>query len=463
MTLYFQDIDQIVKRVNDKDVTVCVIGVGTIGLPLATFLADKGFSVRGLDVSPKRVEQINSGTVVYEYQDMLKKVTENGKLSATTNAKEALQNVEVIFICVPTPLNAKNEMDISNLYDVSKRITPYLKKGMVLIFESSVAIGTTKQVSENIEGITDLRFGKDLGLAYCPERYNPTPMKKDKQDFEFNTQARGESFSVDKISRVVGGIDETSTKIAKLFYSKFITTEVSELSSIEAAEATKLLENIFRDVNIALVNELAKIYPKFGLDVYEIINAAKTKPFAYMPHYPGAGVGGECIPVDTWYLISQAEKLGIDSKLMKTARMVNDSMPEHVIELLEDELEKIKRKIDSSKITILGLCYKKNIPDIRLSPTFPLLEKLATKNAETVICDPVYEGINSPINLTPISESFKDSDVIILMTDHDDFAKIDFVKIKKEMRSHIIIDGRNLFKDKELKNLGFAYRVVGKP
>jgi len=455
--------DQIVKRVNDKNITVCVVGVGTIGLPLATFLADKGFSVKGLDVSEKRVEQINSGTVIYEYQDLLKKVTNKGNLKATTNPEKALQDVEAIFICVPTPLNTKNEMDISNLKDVSKKISPHLKKGMMLIFESSVAIGTTKQVSKNIEGMTELRFGKELGLAYCPERYNPTPMKKDKQDPEFNTQSRGESFSVDKISRVVGGIDEKSTKIAKLFYSEFISTEVSELSSIEAAEATKLLENIFRDVNIALVNELAKIFPKFGLDVFEIINAAKTKPFAYMPHYPGAGVGGECIPVDTWYLISQAEKLGIDSKLMKTARMVNDSMPEYVIELLEEELKKIDRKIDSSKVTVLGLCYKKNIPDIRLSPTFPLLEKLATKNVETIICDPVYEGIKSPINLTPISEAFKDSDVIILMTDHDDFKKIDFVKIKNEMKSHIIIDGRNLFKDKKLKELGFVYRVVGKP
>jgi len=455
--------DQIVKRVNDKNITVCVVGVGTIGLPLATFLADKGFSVRGLDVSEKRVEQINLGIVIYEYQDLLKKVTSNGNLKATTNPEKALQDVEAIFICVPTPLNTKNEMDISNLYDVSKKISPYLKKGMMVIFESSVAIGTTKQVSKNIEKMTELRFGKELGLAYCPERYNPTPMKKDKQDPEFNTQSRGESFSVDKISRVVGGIDEKSTKIAKLFYSEFISTKVSELSSIEAAEATKLLENIFRDVNIALVNELAKIFPKFGLDVFEIINAAKTKPFAYMPHYPGAGVGGECIPVDTWYLISQAEKLGIDSKLMKTARMVNDSMPEYVIELLEEELKKVNRKIDSSKVTVLGLCYKKNIPDIRLSPTFPLLEKLATKNVETIICDPVYEGIKSPINLTPISEAFKDSDIIILMTDHDDFKKIDFVKIKNEMKSHIIIDGRNLFKDKKLEELGFAYRVVGKP
>ena len=455
--------DQIVKRVNDKNITVCVVGVGTIGLPLATFLADKGFSVKGLDVSEKRVEQINSGTVIYEYQDLLKKVTSKGNLKATTNPEKALQDVEAIFICVPTPLNTKNEMDISNLYDVSKKISSHLKKGMMLIFESSVAIGTTKQVSKNIEGMTELRFGKELGLAYCPERYNPTPMKKDKQDPEFNIQSRGESFSVDKISRVVGGIDEKSTKIAKLFYSEFISTGILELSSIESAEATKLLENIFRDVNIALVNELAKIYPKFGLDVFEIINAAKSKPFAYMPHYPGAGVGGECIPVDTWYLISQAEKLGVDLKLMKTARMVNDSMPEHMIELLEKELKKINKKIDSSKITVLGLCYKKNIPDIRLSPTFPLLEKLTTKNAETIICDPVYEGIKSPINLTPITEAFKNSDAIILMTDHNDFKKIDFIKIKNQMKSHIVIDGRNLFKNKKLEELGFVYKVVGKP
>lgn len=461
--MYFQEIKEIENRISNRDITICVIGVGTIGLPLATFLAYKGFTVRGLDVSSKRVEQINSGTVIYEYQDMLKEVTNNGKLKATTDPEEALQNVEVIFVCVPTPLNTKNEMDISNLFDVSKRITPFLKKGMMLIFESSVAIGTTKQVSKKIEEKTDLRFGKDLGLAYCPERYNPTPMKKDKQDTEYSTNARGESFSVDKISRVVGGIDGKCTKIAKMFYSQFITTGVSELSSIEAAEATKLLENIFRDVNIALVNELAKIYPKFGLDVFEIINAAKTKPFAFMPHYPGAGVGGECIPVDTWYLISQAEKLGIDTKLMRTARDVNDSMPQHVIELLEKELKKIGKELESSKITILGLCYKKNIPDIRLSPTFPLLEKLATRNVESIVCDPVYEEIKSPINLTPISESFKGSNAIVLVTDHDDFKKIDFEKIKDEMDSHIVIDGRNFFQDKKLEKMGFSYKVIGKP
>tara|TARA_Y100001936_G_scaffold211985_1_gene219828 strand:+ start:1172 stop:2560 length:1389 start_codon:yes stop_codon:yes gene_type:complete len=461
--LYFQTIDEIKKRVVDCNVKICVIGVGTIGLPLATFLAKKGFKVNGLDISQRRVDQINNATVIYEYQDMLRDVTKNKNLLATTDPENALNDVEVIFVCVPTPLNKNNEMDIVNLNDVAKRISPFLKKGMILIFESSVAIGTTKQISETIESLTNLKFGDDLGLAYCPERYNPTPMKKQTQDTEFNIHSRGENFTVDKISRVVGGINEKSTEIAQLFYSQFITTGVTKLSSIEAAEATKLLENIFRDVNIALVNELSKIFPKFGLDVFEIINAAKTKPFAFMPHFPGAGVGGECIPVDTWYLISQAEELGIDTKLMKVARSVNDSMPDHVVSMLEDELNKIGKKLESSQVTILGLCYKKNIPDIRLSPTFPLIEKLTAKNVNTIVCDPVYEKINSPVKLTPINDSFKNSDAILLITDHDDFQNLDFENISNDMNTKIIIDGRNFFNHEILDKFGFTYRAIGKP
>ena len=170
-------------------------------------------------------------------------------------------------------------MDNSNLLDVANRISPYLTKGMILIFESSVAIGSTREISKTIESLCSLKFGIDLGLAYCPERYNPTPMKKQTKDVDYTISAKGESFTVDRISRVVGGIDEKSTKITKTVYSQFIKTDVLELSSIEAAEATKLLENIFRDVNIALVNELAKIYPKFGLNIYEIINAASKQAF----------------------------------------------------------------------------------------------------------------------------------------------------------------------------------------
>jgi nucleotide sugar dehydrogenase len=462
--LYLDEIQESIKRIHDKQIKICVVGVGTIGLPLATFLAKEGFQVVGLDISQKRVDEINSARVVYEYTDILEDVVlKQKKLQATVNPKDALHGVEAIFVCVPTPLNDKMEMDVKNLIDVANRITPYLVRGMTLIFESSVAIGTTKEISKTIENLSGLKFGIDLGLAYCPERYNPTPMKKIKQDLEYNVAAKGESFTVDKISRVVGGIDEKSAKIAKTIYSQFIKTDVAELTSIEAAEATKLLENIFRDVNIALVNELAKVYPKFGLDVFEIINAAKTKPFAFMPHYPGAGVGGECIPVDTWYLISQAEKLGIDTKLMKVAREINDSMPHHMIALLEEELREFNKDLSSARITILGLCYKKNVPDIRLSPTFTIIDQLKEKKTDIIICDPVYEKVGSLVKLTPLTEVFKDSDAILLVTDHDDFSSLDFNKIKVQMRTPILIDGRNFFNEEKLISLGFKYRAIGKP
>lgn len=462
--MYLDGLSKSIERIQNRDVKICVIGVGTIGLPLATFLAKEGFQVIGLDISQKRVDEINSATVVYEYTDILEDVVlKRQKLKATVDPKEALSGTEIIFVCVPTPLNDKKEMDVTNLHEVANRIRSYLSKGMILIFESSVAIGTTKDVSKVMEKMSGLKFGVDMGLAYCPERYNPTPMKKEKHEMEYNISARGETFTLDRISRVIGGIDEKSTKIAKTVYSQFIKTDVLEVSSIEAAEATKLLENIFRDVNIALVNELAKVYPKFGLNVFEIINAAKSKPFAFMPHFPGAGVGGECIPVDTWYLISQAEKLGIDTKLMKVAREINDSMPHHMIELLEQELKGCNRRLSESKISILGLCYKKNVPDIRLSPTFTIVEKLKKLNANIVICDPVYENVSSIVKLTSLTDVFKDSDAILLVTDHDNFSSLDFLKIKNEMRTPILIDGRNFFKEEKLTALGFRYRAIGKP
>ncbi|MDC0041945.1 nucleotide sugar dehydrogenase [Candidatus Nitrosopelagicus sp.] len=462
MEIFFHNKEEIKTRIDNKDIKICVIGVGTIGLPLATMLAEKGFQVTGLDISSERVELINSGKVIYEYRDILEQVA-GKKLVASTDPKISLENAEIIFVCVPTPLNQQNEMDIKNLVSVVDRIHPFIKKGMMIIFESSVAIGTTRKISKLIEEKTGFVFGKDLGLAYCPERYNPTPMKKKISDKEFNIESKGETFTVDKISRVVGGIDEKSSDIAHSIYSQFITTGVTKLSSIETAEATKLVENIFRDVNIALVNEFAKIFPKFDLDIFEIINAAKSKPFAFMPHYPGAGVGGECIPVDTWYLISQAEKIGLNTELMKVARKVNDSMPEFMLELLEIELVKHGKQLSDSKIAILGLCYKKNIPDIRLSPSLDVMKILENKGVDFRVCDPVYEKIESSFELSPLNEVFKGVDAILMITEHDNFKELDFSEIKDLMRTPIIIDGRNFFSKNDLISLGFSYAAIGKP
>jgi len=467
LTIYDIELQIGLEKIQKNELQICVVGVGTVGLPLATFLANSGLQVTGLDKSQERIDQINSGNVRFEYAELLKVVVLKKKtLHATQNPKDALKNADVVFVCVPTPLNDENELDISNLINVSERISDFMKPGMLVIVESSVSIGTTRTMGKIIENITKLKIGSDIGLAYCPERYNPSlPVGDDMPKIIYNDKPSGiKKLTLNEISRVVGGIDEKSSILAKALYSKIIQATITEVSSIEVAEATKLTENIFRDVNIALVNELAKVYSKFGLNIFEIIDAAKTKPFAFLPHYPGAGVGGECIPVDTWYLIKQAEKVGIDTKLLKLAREVNDSMPSYMVDLLQEELRKHNKKLASSKISILGLAYKKNIHDVRLSITFSLVQILKSKEAKFVVCDPLIKNYkNESFDQVPISEAFLDSDAILLVTDHDIFLTLDLEKIKRDMNTPIVIDGRNFFNTDKMTSLGFSYRAIGKP
>lgn len=458
--LYLQSTKEAIRRIENKEIKVCVVGVGTIGLPLATFLASTGFKVSGLDVNSTRVKMINSSSVPFEYLAKLKKVISNGKLHATINPVEAMDGAEAVFVCVPTPLDHGKAIDLSKLAGATDSITKYLKRGMMIIFESSVSVGATREMGKKMES-SGLVLGRDFGLAYCPERYNPSlPTRMNTRN-----QSRDgiKAYTLDKVSRVVGGINEKSRKLTKMLYSQFITTDVKELSSIEAAEATKLTENIFRDVNIALVNELAKIYPKMGLNVYEIIDAAKTKPFAFMPHYPGAGVGGECIPVDTWYLIRQAESMGLNTALMTTAREVNDSMPKHVVEIVEEELAKVGKEISTSKILVLGIAYKRNIPDTRLSPALVIVDILRAKGSTVSVCDPIVEEYDKSHNLVPLTNAFQGCDAALLVTDHDVFSTVNLRKIKEEMRTPIIVDGRNFFDKERMENIGFSYVAVGKP
>ncbi len=459
MTIYNEKLEEGLKKIEDREAKICVVGVGTIGLPLATFLANAGFHVTGLDVNKERVRQINSASVVFEYGNTLKKVVKEKKLRATSEPAEAIGNASVVFVCVPTPLNKENAIDLSKLEAATEAISKNLKQGALIIYESSVSIGATSQLGKKIEEKTGLKIGRDIGLAYCPERYNPTLPQEHLAHVHYNNENNEtEIYTLDKVGRVIGGADEKSLKLGKAIYKTFIKPEVKELSCIEAAEATKLLENIFRDVNIALVNELAKIYSVFGLDIYEIVDAAKTKPFAFLAHYPGPGVGGECIPVDTWYLIKQAEAKGLETKLMKSAREVNDSMPSYMVKLLEQKLKKHGLALSNANITLLGLSYKKNINDTRLSPTFAIMKILKAKNAKFKVCDPVAIADQNPdYTLVPIEEAFRNSDAILLITDHDVFRTINLEEARKEMRTPVIVDGRKFFEKEKAKKLGFDY------
>lgn len=462
MAIYLDQDQKIKGRIKRSDVNICVVGVGTIGLPLATFLAHKNFNVTGYDISKERVDDINNDKVRFEYNNILSEVLKKKKLSATDDPSK-IKSADIIFVCVPTPLDKEKKINISILRSASETIAGNLGKGSVVVYESSVSIGSTREMTKLIESISGMKAGRDFGVAYCPERYNPTLPAEVFPEIVYNSHFEKRRHTLDKVSRIISAIDPKSLMIAKKIYSKIISSEIKEVSTIETAEATKLLENIFRDVNIALVNELAKVLPKFGVDTFEVINAAKTKQFAFLPHYPGAGVGGECIPVDTWYLIKQAEELGMDTKLMKVAREVNDSMPAHVVDLLKGALKKSGKDLSGTKISVLGLSYKKNIADTRLSPALVIIDILRSEGADVVVSDPVMDLTRSRHKTTPLSEVFSDSDAIILATDHDIFRSIDMKKIAKEMRTRIIIDGRNFFDKKDATSSGFVYRAVGKP
>jgi UDP-N-acetyl-D-glucosamine dehydrogenase len=282
-----------------------------------------------------------------------------------------MMDSDILVACVSTTITKEKEPDLSKLIKLVDLLENNMKKGLLLVIESTVPIGTCRKIGLSIEEKSGFRVGEDFGISHVPERYNPILPKEKHARIVFEEEIR-DHFSLDKIPRVVGASDKKSLDLTVKFYSSFIKAKIIPVSSLEVAEAVKITENVFRDVNIALVNELSKIYSALGLDTFEIISGASSKPFAFLPHFPSLGVGGECIPVIPWFLIKQAEKMGLNTKILKIAREINDSMPFCVVDLLQKALEANGRKIAGSNIVILGLAYKANSGDIRLSPSLLL-------------------------------------------------------------------------------------------
>lgn len=462
MRIYLESKRNAKERIERRKISICIVGMGTIGLPAAIFFARKGFKVTGFDLDGKKVEEVNQARSICEYPELLRKVVENGRLTATTDSRKAMSNADVVIVCVPTPLNERKDINLGYVLSAAESIGSNMRRGTVIILESSVSPGSTRIFGRKLEEKSGLKAGADFGLAYTPERYNPTLPGYAKA--ARLKSAGGTLLPFNKIGRVVGGIDRKSAFIAKTLYSEIIDADVVEVSSIEAAEVTKLLENIFRDVNIALVNEISKIFSKLGLNTYEIVDAAKSKPYAFMPHYPGTGVGGDCIPVGAWYLIKRARDLGVQTELMKTARDVNDSMPAYVVELLELALKKAGKKLKGSRICLLGLAYKRNMNDSRHSPAFEIIKELKEGGADVGVCDPLMEGVrNIDVKLTPLKDAFEGKDAVVIVTDHDIFRKIDWRDAAKQMRSKVIVDGRNFLDRRSIGKLGFVYEGIGKP
>jgi len=350
-----------------------VIGLGYVGLPLSLQFARSGVVVLGLDIDPAKVEALNGGRSYIKHisSEAIADAIKSGMFSASADFSR-LEEADAIIICVPTPLNKNREPDISYIVDTGKRIAPHLQKGTLVVLESTTYPGTTDEdLREVLEAGSGLVAGRDFHLAFSPEREDPgNPDSK-----------------VAIIPKVIGGYTPACLEKAKALYSKAIKIIVP-VSSCRAAEATKLLENIFRSVNIALVNELKIVYAAMGIDIWEVIQAAKTKPFGFMPFYPGPGLGGHCIPIDPFYLTWKAREYGQNTRFIELAGEVNTAMPEYVVNRTAEALNAQRKPVKGSRVLVLGLSYKPNVDDDRESPSYVLMDLLKKRGADVAYYDP---------------------------------------------------------------------------
>ncbi len=414
---------------------VAVIGMGYVGFPLACAIArNKNYNVFGLDIDEKKINLIKNKISPVEDAQASKDIKEV-KINATTDST-ILKDMKFIIICVPTPVNHKKRPDLTPVIKATESIAKNLRKGQFIILESTVNPGVSEEVMLPILEKTGLKGGKDFELIHCPERINPGD----------------ENWNVYNIPRNIGGITKKGTKLAADFYRSFIKANINEVSTLKAAEATKIVENTFRDINIAYVNELAQFFDLFGIDIMEVIRGASTKPFAFMPHYPGCGVGGHCIPVDPYYLIEKARQLGFNHKFLKIARSVNNSMPKYTVNKLVAALSKRGIKMKGAKVGILGLSYKANIGDMRESPALEIKEELIKLGAKVICHDPHVNGHSD----AKLNDVLNNCVGVIIATNH-----AEFLSIKNWKNVKILIDGKNCIKLNQI-NSSIYYEGIGR-
>jgi UDP-N-acetyl-D-glucosamine dehydrogenase len=418
----------LVEKVRAKQVHVGVIGLGYVGLPLAVEFAGAGFTVVGFDVDIAKVNAINAGRsyIPDVATDHLAEVVKSGRLRATADLAD-LAGMDVIDICVPTPLRKTKDPDLSYVVKAVESVAKVLRAGQLVILESTTYPGTTDEVVQPMLESGGLVAERDFFLAFSPERVDPG-----------NAQ-----FTTKSIPKVVGGIGPASTAAASAFYGSVLTTVVP-VSSTRVAEMVKLLENTFRAVNIGLVNELALMSRKMEIDVWEVIDAAKTKPFGFMPFYPGPGLGGHCIPIDPFYLSWKARQSGFECRFIELAGQVNGSMPEYVVSRVADALNTVKKPINGSHIHLFGVAYKKDVNDVRESPALDVIALLARRGATVTYTDPHIPHIDEHgqrLSSIDVEKAFAAGcDCAVLTTDHSAF---DYERLS---RLPLIVDTRNALK-----------------
>lgn len=423
----------LLEKISNRTAKVGVVGLGYVGLPLAVEFGQAGFRVTGIDLDARKVAQLNRGESYI--QDVptsaVAALVKAGSLSATTDPG-AVRDFDTINICVPTPLRKTKDPDLSFVVSAVEAIAGHLHPGMLVILESTTYPGTTEEVVQPILEKTGLKAGVDFFLAFSPERVDPG----------------NEKWTTKNVPKVVGGLTPDCTRLAGALYRSSIDTVV-EVSSPKVAEMVKLLENTFRAVNIGMVNELALMCDRLGISVWEVVDAAATKPFGFMPFYPGPGLGGHCIPIDPFYLSWKVKEVGFEARFIELAGQVNGAMPHHVVDKITDALNTQSKAVNGANIFVLGVAYKRDIDDVRESPALDVMALLLKKGARVTYHDPFAPAIDgghwaggidmSSVPLT--AEALGAADCVVILTDHRQFDVADIVK-----RSRLIVDTRNSIK-----------------
>ncbi|MBO0962873.1 nucleotide sugar dehydrogenase [Neobacillus sp. MM2021_6] len=425
---FFNDLT---NKIQTKNAVIGVVGLGYVGLPLAVEKANAGFKVIGFDVQESRVEKVNQGInyIGDVVDEELKELVKSGLITATTDYSR-IKEVDAVAICVPTPLDIYQQPDTSYVESSTKEIAKYAHSGMLVVLESTTYPGTTQEIVVPTLEQTGLKCGEDIFIAYSPERVDPG----------------NKLFKTKNTPKVVGGVTENCTKVAAMLYRSVLEGEVFEVSSPAVAEMEKIYENTFRHINIALANEMAILCEKMGIDVWEVIDAAKTKPYGFMAFYPGPGLGGHCIPIDPFYLTYKAREYNYHTRLIELSGEINNAMPDIVVDRTMRILNNDSKSLRGSNVLVIGVAYKKDIDDVRESPVLPILSKLKSEGSAFNVVDPFVPSFRldgeviETVELT--RELVLDADIVLITTDHTD---IDYNLFSENAK--VVFDTRNAMKN----------------
>lgn len=433
------------SSIKERKEKVCVVGLGYVGYPLAALAASKGYEAYGFDTDKEKLKLIDQ-RVNFLREEILEQLLPKVKINTFTDPK-LMKDMDIFIVCVPTPVDEKHYPILDSVINACTTIAENMKKNVLVILESTVNPGVSEEVVVPIFEKAGHVVSKDVFISHCPERINP------------GDEYRG--WNVSNLPRVLGATDKEGLRRSLKFYKTIITGEIIPMENIREAEAVKILENAFRDINIAFVNEMAMSYARIGIDITNVIKGAASKPYAFMAHRPGCGVGGHCIPVDPYYMIEKGKENEFEHKFLSAARKINNGMADYTVEMLQDLLNEVGKPVRGARVGVLGISYKADVGDLRESPALRIIKKIQKMGADLMAFDPYIEKMDEFPVAKSLDEILSRSEALVVVTDHRAFKNIpveDFVK--NEIK--VIMDGRNCLDKKAIRAAGIIYAGIGR-